>query len=107
MGGGVKFMRVFFTNFPDDASELTATGQLDAKEYCAGYLLFVSVTFGTWNPRISGGSIKVVLRARLTTGERLTARAKVPVNESKQFFEQTVPGIVAQIEHETAWNIPV
>lgn len=107
MGSGEKTMPVYFTQFKDGEDEsLTLSGKLHPKDFCGGYLLFVAFTFGAWNPLQDDKGIKIHLYARLTTGERVRAAGYIPIIKDGGLLEEVVPGILKQIEHEAAWNVP-
>lgn len=107
MGSGTKFSKVFFTNFNDNSPSLTMNGVLDPKDHQGGYIFFVSFTWGTWNPRVLKEKIKIRILAKLTTGEVCKDSVWIRVNNDNDFIEKFVPGIINQIGHHTAWDLPV
>jgi len=107
MGSGIKWSKVFFTNYDDDANDLTMTGRIDSKEFQNAYLFFASFTFGTWRPKIKNGRVLVKLTCTLTTGEKLVAKGKVRVTEDKKRMEKWVPGFLDQVQHERTWSAVV
>lgn len=106
MGSGVKLMRNWFATFPDGIETLTIRGRIEPKDAESGFVLFVAFTHGNWNPEIDDECVRVGVRVHLTTGERLRASARVPATRKSEFFEQMVPGVLDQIRHPTAWNLP-
>ncbi len=107
MGAGVKVMRNWFANFFDGHDEvLTVGGIIPARHAESGFALFVSFTYGDWNPPIVNGRIPVRIEAQLTTG-KVRASGEITVTSDSEFFERMVPGICEQIAHPTAWNVPL
>jgi len=104
MGENTKFQKVFFTNFPDGLNDMTVSDIVEAKCHESGYLLFVSFTFGDWNPRIVNGYAKVYLTVRLTTGEKLKTKGWIQVSDNLEKFESWLPGIREHLEQECTWN---
>lgn len=106
MGGGTKIMRNWFAHFPDGIPTLTVEGKIDARDAESGYALFVTHTHGSWNPKVQNNLVRVRVYERLTTGRTVSASAMVVVAQNPEFFEQMVPGILDQVEHPSAWNVP-
>jgi len=106
MGSGIKLMRNWFAIFPDGIETLTIRGRIAPKDAESGFILFVAFTHGNWNPRIREECVHVGIKVHLTTGEKLRATARIPVTRNTEFYEQMVPGILDQIRHPTAWNLP-
>ncbi|OIQ71532.1 hypothetical protein GALL_468490 [mine drainage metagenome] len=105
LGNGIKYMGVWFTEFGEDDYKLEAAhGNLDAKEMCAGYLLFASFTWRGWNPRIAGNTVSVRLRAKLTSGECIKFCTRLRVVTDPAFVEEFCPGLVEHVAHESTWN---
>jgi hypothetical protein len=104
MGCGQKLLKSWFSNFPDEFHDLTLSGQVEPKEHHSGFLLFVYFAHGPWVPKIEGEFIKVKARVHLTTGEICSVSGKVRVTRDKENFEEWVPGIIEQINHESAWG---
>lgn len=104
MGSAIKVSKVFFSTFGDGYNDLTMTGVLSPKDFQSAYLLFVSFTWGSWNPRIRNGRVRVRLSAEITTGETLRSVAEIAVTQDKEQFEKWVPGIIDQINHQSTWN---
>lgn len=105
VGEGVKYMGVWFTEYPlDDFKMDVIDGNLEPKDQCSGFLLFTSYTYGSWNPQITDGEIRVHLNASLTSRQRLSTKAKVRVSEDTQFADDFSPGFVAHVAHESTWN---
>lgn len=104
MGSGQKLLKNWFSNFPDEFHDLTLNGGVESKEHHSGYLLFVCFAVGSHAPRIEGEYIRVKARAHLTTGEICSVSGRVAVTRDKEKFEQWVPGIISQINHESAWG---
>lgn len=106
MGGGTKIMRNWFAMFPDNMERLTVHGKIDARDAQSGYALFVTHTWGSWNPEVRKGRVRVEVSARLTTGRRVRCKASVPVTDNDELFEKMVPGMREHVEHPTSWNVP-
>ena len=105
IGTGVKFMGVFFTEYLEEDGKFdVVTGRLEPKENCGGYLLFVSFTYGDWNPKIKNNRIMIKLNGILTSGEKLTSKAAIRIERSKEVIEEFVPGITEHVAHESTWN---
>lgn len=104
MGSGMKFLKCWFSNFPDDMKELTLSGDIEARTFHSGHLLFVSFTHGSWNPRVNGETVHVRTTVELTTGEIRSRAVPIKVTKSPEQFEKWVPGIIDQVGHQTAWN---
>jgi len=106
MGGGIKLMRNWFAYFPDSLENLTVDGKIDARDAASGFALFVSHTYGSWNPKIENQHVHVCVYARLTTGKAVKTSAKILVTRNEEFFEEMIPGITAHVEHPSSWNVP-
>jgi hypothetical protein len=105
LGTGIKYMGVFFTEYSnEEGNHKVITGELDPKDACGGYLLFVSFTYGDWNPRIVDGRIKVRLNGVLTTGEKISSTATLRVERSRDWIEEFIPGLSEHVAHESTWN---
>ena len=105
MGENIKFQHVFLTNFDDGFEHLTpASGVIDPKGCEHGYLLFVSFTFGDWNPKIDKGYVKIEISFSLTTGEKLKAKGSIKTSEDWDYFESWVPGIKEHLQQECTLN---
>ena len=105
VGTGTKYMGVWFTEYPlDELQTATIDGRLEAKETCGGYLLFLSFTYGTWNPRISNDTVHVRLRAQLTTGQWLKQSAVVRTVTDQSIVEAFSPGFTEHVAHDSTWN---
>lgn len=105
VGGITKLLKNWFSNFPDGPETLTLSGKIEPRDFQSGFLLFVSVSWGNMVPRSLNGSIPVRLRARLTTGETLTAKAKVIQMDDHSIFEGMVPGVLEHAGNRSTWNI--
>jgi hypothetical protein len=103
-GSGEKVLTNWFSKFQDDFHDLTLSGGVEPKELPSGFLLFVCFSVGNWAPRISDDHIKVKARVHLTTGETYSVSGRVKVVRDAAKFEQWVPGIVAHINHDSAWG---
>lgn len=104
MGSGTKVSKVFFSKFDDGFEALTMSGDIEAKQFQNGYLLFVSFTWGSWNPKIVKGHIRTRICCQLTTGEVISDSASIQVTTNAEMFEKWVPGIIDQVGHECTWN---
>lgn len=105
LGSGFKMMGVWFTNFPDEEYALPpALGALEPKDMESGYLLFSSFTWGSWNPVVVDGQIRVKLKAHLTSGEVLVSTARLRALYESETAHEFCPGIIEHIAHESTWN---
>ncbi len=104
MGGATKLSKVFFSIILDGFEGTTMDGILESKQFQSGYLLFVSFTWGSWNPRVTNDEIRIKVEAKLTSGEVVKDTVWVKVNRDKERFNNWVPGIVEHISHESAWT---
>jgi hypothetical protein len=105
-GSGLKVMRNWFTRFQDEWPESTLEGIIAPRHLQSGYAMFVSFTYGDFNPLIVDGTVAVLIEVGLTTG-RARARGKVTITENTAFFEEMVPGVLAQIARPNSWNLPL
>lgn len=105
VGEGLKYMGVWFTEYPlGDLKMDVIKGALDPKDQCGGFLLFTSFTYGTWNPRIENHQIRVRLKAGLTSHQQLSVSARFRVSEDMKIAEEFSPGFAAHVAHESTWN---
>lgn len=105
LGSGLKMMGVWFTNFPGEECALPpALGALEPKDMESGYLLFASFTWGSWNPVVADGQIRVKLKAHLTSGEVLVSTASLGVIYELEIAHEFCPGIIEHLAHESTWN---
>ncbi len=104
MGSGIKYMKVFFTNFDDDMQDLTLDGNLSPKEFQNAYILFVSFTHGSFNPKIVNEKIKTRVTVKLTTGESLRSTQWIKATEDKNLLNNWIPEFIDQISNNMAWN---
>ncbi|HEL3635573.1 TPA: hypothetical protein UM220_001442 [Stenotrophomonas maltophilia] len=104
-GQMTKLLKCWFSNFNDGSSDLTLSGRIESRDFQSGFLLFTSVTFGNLQPRISNERIPIKVRARLTTGETLTAKAMIRVVDDPFILERMVPGILEHTKTSSTWNI--
>lgn len=103
-GSGIKLIRNWFSKFPDGYDELTITGTVGPQGFETGYLLFVYTGYGAMAPKIDGQFINVKARVNLTTGETCSVSGKVRVVSDPSLFEEWLPGITEQINHDSAWG---
>lgn len=105
LGEGYKYMGVFFTKYGDEQdSILSVSGTIESRELASGYLLFVSATHGSWNPKVCNSTVKVRLSCKLTTGETLNSISKLRVTTDRDFVEDTCPGLINHVADESTWN---
>jgi hypothetical protein len=105
VGSGIKMMGVWFTNFPDEEYVIPpALGALEPKDMESGFLLFTSFTWGSWNPVVVDGQIRVKLKACLTSGEVLVNTARLRALCEPETAHDFCPGIIEHIAHESTWN---
>lgn len=105
LGESYKLMGAFFTTYGDDYDAiLSVSGLIESREMASGYLLFVSNTYGSWNPKIENGKIKVRLICSLTTGETLSYNEYLRVTEDHDLIEEFCPGLVKHVAHDSTWN---
>lgn len=106
MGAGTKVMRNWFAHFPDEIAELTVDGRIEPNDAQSGYALFVTHTFGSWNPKVLDGAVRVTCRALSATGDKVNASGQIPVMTDPDRLEVMVPGVLDQARHPSSWNIP-
>jgi hypothetical protein len=105
VGSGIKMMGVWFTDFPDEEYAIPASqGALEPKDMESGFLLFASFTWGSWNPAVVDGLLKVKLKAHLTSGEVLVSTARLRALYEPEIAHEFCPGIIEHIAHESTWN---
>lgn len=104
MGSGTKISKVFFSNFDDGFESLTMSGEIEPKQFQNGYVLFVSFTWGSWNPKIIKGHVRIRVGCQLTTGEEISCSASIQITTNAETFEKWVPGIIDQVRHQCTWN---
>jgi hypothetical protein len=101
-----KVSRTWFINYGDDApASLTAHGRIEARDTEDAYILFVSATYGSWNPRVENDHVRIWVSARLTTGETMRTSTKIPTTKDMESFEKRVPGVREHVASDGAWNI--
>jgi hypothetical protein len=105
VGGSTKLLKVWFSRYQDDPSDFALDGRIEARDYQTGYVLFVSSTWGTHNPRITSDKLALEIRAKLTTGETLKHRAAVSQIKDRAYLESLVPGILAVADDSNAQNL--
>ncbi|MES5815360.1 hypothetical protein [Pseudoxanthomonas sp. Soil82] len=105
VGSSTKLLKVWFSKYQDDPAEFALDGRIEARDYQAGYVLFVSSTWGNHNPRITNGKLALEVRAKLTTGETLRHRVAVSQLEDRAYLESFVPGILAVADDHNAQNL--
>jgi len=106
MGAGTKYLAVWFSRFPGSTDDLVVNARIQDKGYSEGYLLFVSNTYGSWNPEELDGKVEIEVTAVLTSGERVKARSKIRIWESMEEIEKLIPDLGDQVRHQSSWNIP-
>ena len=105
VGEGEKYMGVWFTEYLDEGRPAPPIdGELEPKSLCGGYLLFVSYTYGNWNPEVWRGVTRIRLKAKLTSQRWLSCSADVRVIEDADYVESFVPGLLKHIAHDSTWN---
>jgi hypothetical protein len=105
IGETSKLLRNWFSHFEEGNESLTIRGEVGSREYCSGFLLFVSVTWGTMRPLVVDGAIPVKIKAKLTTGEVLSVKSRITVVEDLEIIEEMVPGVFEYSQHRSTWNI--
>lgn len=105
VGGVTRLLKNWFSNFSDGPETLTLGTRIESRDCPSGFLLFVSVSWGSMRPFRTNGAIPVKLFARLTTGEILVARANIALMNDHATFEATVPGVLAYVQDRSTWNI--
>lgn len=105
IGTVTKLLKNWFSHFDEGPEELTIDARIESRDHRSGFLLFVSVSWGYMRPLVRTESIPVKLRARLTTGETLVARADIALMDDHAVFESMVPGVLSYVENRSTWNI--
>ena len=80
------------------------SGNIGSKEFQNGYILFVSFTYGSWNPKLIKDRVRLKILCKLTTGETLKDAAYIRITYDAEKFEKWVPGIIDQVGHESSWH---
>lgn len=107
VGEGLKLVRVFMTSYGDTAGFIQPASQIiESKELQAGYMMFISFTFGYgfYNPLNYKGQIEVILKARLLDGSIIQDRKMIPIVEGFDGLEQIIPGIKEYAKDARTWN---
>lgn len=105
LGQSHKLMGAFFTQYGDEMdATLSVSGVVESKHLAAGYLLFVSNTYGSWNPLIKNESCKIRLSVELTTGEVLKCTQRIRVTDDPNLAEDFSPGILGHVGDSSTWN---
>lgn len=105
LGEGYKLMGAFFTKYGDEKDEiLSVSGAIESREVASGYLLFVSNTFGSWNPKIEDERVKIRLTCSLTTGEKLSHTGYLRITTDPAIIEEFCPGLISHVTHDSTWN---
>ncbi len=105
LGEGYKLMGAFFTSYADQHdSALSVSGRIEARDIASGYLLFVSNTYGSWNPVVEGEKVKVRVKVTFSVGGRRRASCWIRVVEDPAVVEEFCPGLVGHVGHESTWN---
>lgn len=100
-----KLSRTWFINYDDALDNLTAHGRIEPKESEDAYLLFVSATHGSWNPRVTHDHVRIWVSARLTTREVVRTSTRIRVTSDMESFERRVPGVCEHIATSETWNV--
>ncbi|PKM08393.1 MAG: hypothetical protein CVV14_04300 [Gammaproteobacteria bacterium HGW-Gammaproteobacteria-4] len=105
LGISTKQMGVWFTQYPEDEVQMEhATGALEPKELCGGYLLFTSFTWGGWNPKQRNGMVHITLKVKLTSQKWLSKSVWLRATTDATKIEEMSPGMVEHLKHETTWH---
>lgn len=104
-GNITKHLKNWFSHFPDGKDSLTLDGRVEARDLQSAFLLFVSVSYGFMRPVAINGKIPVKLRARLTTGERLSVKSHITIIDDHNYFESLLPGVIAHAQDRNLWNV--
>lgn len=105
VGDTTKLLRNWFSNFAEGPESLTISGRIEPRAFESGYLLFVAATYGWMNPVVKKDKVWIEVQARLTTGEKLKARARIALFSESAGMEAMVPGVVDYAAHSATWNI--
>lgn len=105
VGGYTKLLKNWFSNYSDGRSELTISGKIEPREYVSGFLLFIYVGWGSFAPYVKNEKVSVTISARLTTGEKISARSNVIVYRNPLDMEGMVPGILDHAMQRSTWTI--
>lgn len=105
IGDITKLLKNWFSNFSEGPDSLTLSGRIESRDHQSGFLLFVSASWGYLRPFQKDGAIPVKLCARLTTGERLVADARIVLMDDHSAFEAMVPGVIEHVQNRSTWNI--
>jgi hypothetical protein len=105
VGQSKKLLPTWFSGFDDGFKHLTLGNRIEEWAYEAGYILFITSSYGSMNPNVQNETVKVMVTCRLTSGQRLQSVAKVKVMTDSEKLEAIVPGIVKYSDQADTWNI--
>lgn len=105
VGDVTKYLKNWFSNYDEGSDNLTLDARINDREFQSGFIMFVSASWGNMLPRVVNGKILVRMKARLTTGEILVAKARIHILEDNSVLEALLPGLFAHAENPATWNI--
>ncbi len=105
VGESKKLLPTWFSSFDDGFKHLTIGNRVEDWAYEAGYVLFITSSYGTMNPKIKNENAKVNVTCKLTNGQKLQSVAEVKVITDAEKLEAIVPGIVHYANQPDTWNI--
>jgi hypothetical protein len=105
VGESKKLLPTWFSGFDDGFKNLTLGNRIEEWAYEAGYILFITSSYGTMNPKVENETVKVKATCKLTSGQTLQSVAEVKVITESEKLEVIVPGIVEYANQPNTWNI--
>lgn len=105
VGDVTKYLKNWFSNFNEGHDSLSLGSKIEGRDFQSGFLMFVSLTSGNMLPKKVDGNIPIKLKARLTTGETLFAKANIHVLGNNSVLQELVPGVFEYVENPSTWNI--
>lgn len=95
---------VWFQSLPGQATRID--GRLEPKEMENGWIMFVSATWGSYDPRVVNDRVKVKLEATFTDGRRVADREEVRVAPLAD-LQELLPDIRGLLDEDRWWNLSV
>ena len=81
---------------------------MEAHDYAAGYLFFLSMTFGSWNPKLIKDHVRVKLQGLFVDGKIKSDKIDLRVTRDINDILQYCPDIDKYMEDPITqnWNAP-
>ncbi|EDY84326.1 hypothetical protein VDG1235_3957 [Verrucomicrobiia bacterium DG1235] len=106
MGDGLKILPVYFTNYGDGFDEkCTVEGFVEPRRVRAAYSMFISNTWGSWDPIVKNEKIEIKLTATTIGEGTLTRKVKLPVVTKKEVLDDFCNGLYDYVQTPNTWNL--